>query len=225
MNIYTIETAPVTGLFCLGTSRQVSAFISNPGFGKIDKAIVQNSWNYFKQLLRFVKKMCSKKDSIASGSFLTYINKAADKDVSTALRQSTKACKKLLNTIPPKKRKYAYAEGKWTIKELLQHLIDAERVFAYRALRIARLDATPMPGFDENNWATAANKINRKWGSLVKEFSAVRASTEILFKHLGKEELLFEGMASNISINALALGYIIAGHTQHHIDIISERYL
>ncbi|GAC1456285.1 MAG: DinB family protein [Chitinophagaceae bacterium] len=169
--------------------------------------------------------MCTKKDVIAAGPFLNYINKAADTGVVKSLSQNTKAFKKILKAIPPKKRKYAYAEGKWTIKELLQHIIDAERVFAYRALRTARLDATPMPGFDENNWARAASKINRKWNELVKEFETVRASTEMLFESLGKEELLFEGMASNHPINALALGYVIAGHTQHHIDIIKERYL
>lgn len=169
--------------------------------------------------------MPGKKDIIASGPFLNYINKAHDIDVVKSIRQNTKAFQQLLKSIPPKKRKYAYAEGKWTIKESLQHMIDAERVFAYRALRVARMDATPMPGFDENNWAIAANKINRKWNSLVKEFMAVRASTEMLYKHLGNEELLFAGMASNLPVNALALGYVIAGHTQHHIDIIKERYL
>lgn len=169
--------------------------------------------------------MCTKKDIIASGFFIHYINKAADEQVMASIVVSTNAFKKLLKDIPPKKRKYAYAPGKWTIKEMLQHLIDAERVFAYRALRIARQDATPMPGFDENNWAAAANKINRKWNGLVKEFMAVRASTELMFEHFGRQELLFTGMASNLPINALALGYIIAGHTQHHIDIIKERYL
>lgn len=169
--------------------------------------------------------MCTKKDIVASGTFINYINKAADEHVMASIVVSTKAFKKLLKAIPPKKRKYAYAADKWTIKEMLQHIIDAERVFAYRALRIARQDATPMPGFDENNWAAAANKINRKWNDLVKEFMTVRASTELMFEHLGRQELLFTGMASNLPINALALGYIIAGHTQHHIDIIKERYL
>jgi len=169
--------------------------------------------------------MPSKKDAIAAGPFLNYISKATDTDVVTSIRHNTKAFQKLLKNIPPKKRKHAYAEGKWTIKEMLQHIIDAERVFAYRALRTARLDATPMPGFDENNWAMAANKINRKWNGLVKEFAVVRASTEMLFENLGNEELLFAGMASNLPINALALGYVIAGHAQHHIELIKERYL
>ena len=171
------------------------------------------------------KKMLSKKDIVAEGPFLNYINKAAAADVAKSIRKSTKAFQKLLKNIPAKKRNHAYAEGKWTIKESLQHIIDAERVFAYRALRVARLDATPLPGFDENSWAIAANKIDRKWDDLVKEFKTVRASTEILFQSLGEAELIFAGTASNLPINALALGYVIAGHLQHHIEIIEQRYL
>jgi hypothetical protein len=82
-----------------------------------------------------------------------------------------------------------------------------------------------MPGFDENSWADAANKIHRKWKDLLREFDSVRNATEMLYESLGDEELLFAGMASNLQINALALGYVIAGHTQHHIDLIKERYL
>jgi len=169
--------------------------------------------------------MLTKKNIIAAGPFLNYINKAEDKEVLKAITANTKAFKKLLKRIPSKKRNYAYAEGKWTIKQSLQHIIDAERVFSYRALRAARLDATPMPGFDENNWAAAANQSDRKWKVLVDEFASVRAATEYLFGSLGDKELVFEGMASNLPINALALGYVIAGHAQHHIDIFKERYL
>lgn len=167
--------------------------------------------------------MCTKKDAIASGPFLTYINKAADKNIQESLAENTLLFGRLLASIPPEKRAYAYAPGKWTILQMLQHIVDAERVFAYRALRVARQDATAMPGFDENTWAAAANKINRNWNGLLEEFTAVRASTERMFKHFGREELLFAGMACNQAINALAMGYIIAGHTQHHLDIINER--
>lgn len=169
--------------------------------------------------------MLSKKDIVASGAFLNYIAKAPDKEVLKSIRKNTKDFKKLLKDIPSKKRKYAYSEGKWTVKELLQHMIDAERVFSYRALRVARLDATPMPGFDENTWAAAANQTDRKWSDLVDEFSALRSATEWMFSALNEKELTFQGVASNTPINALALGYVIAGHVQHHIDIIRERYL
>jgi DinB superfamily len=169
--------------------------------------------------------MSTKENIIASGSFQNYISKAADTNVVEAIRLNTKEFKKLLKGIPNKKRNHAYAEGKWTIKELLQHIIDAERVFAYRALRFSRLDPTPLPGFDENNWALAANKIDRKWDDLVKEFKVVRSATEMLFQSLGEPELLFAGTASNQPLNALAMGYVIAGHARHHADIIKERYL
>jgi benzoyl-CoA reductase/2-hydroxyglutaryl-CoA dehydratase subunit BcrC/BadD/HgdB len=169
--------------------------------------------------------MSDKKNVVAAGAFQNYINKAADTNVVEAIKKNTKAFKKLLKNIPQKKRNYAYAEGKWTIKELLQHMIDAERVFAYRALTFARLDPTPLAGFDENNWAIAANKINRKWDDLVKEFKTVRAASEQLFESLGEPELLFTGTASNQPLNALAMGYVIAGHVKHHADLINERYL
>ncbi|MEO5684795.1 MAG: DinB family protein [Chitinophagaceae bacterium] len=169
--------------------------------------------------------MNSKQEAIAGGAFLNYIGKAAETDVLAAIISNTKAFKKLLKDIPRKKRNHAYAAGKWTVRESIQHMIDAERVFAYRALRTGRMDNTPMPGFDENSWATAANKIHRKWKDLVNEWLTVRKGTEILFASLGHEELVFAGVASNQPINALALGFVIAGHTQHHIDIIKERYL
>ncbi|MFT3933844.1 MAG: DinB family protein [Chitinophagaceae bacterium] len=169
--------------------------------------------------------MLSKKDAIAAGAFLNYIAKAPDKEVIKSIKANTKAFKKLLKSIPAKKRDHAYAEGKWTVRQSLQHIIDAERVFAYRALRIARLDPTPMPGFDENEWASAANKIHRKWEDLEEEFKSVRNATELLFDSLGDENLLFTGQASGFAINALALGYVIAGHAEHHIALFKERYL
>jgi DinB superfamily len=169
--------------------------------------------------------MLSKTQAIAAGGFLTYIAKAADTDVISAISNNTTALTTLLNIIPVEKRDHAYAPGKWTIAELLQHMIDAERVFAYRALRTARIDATPMPGFDENKWADAAAKTKRPWNDLVTEFLAVRSASTLLFQGLGEAELLFAGTASGFPINALAMGYTIAGHVQHHIGIIEERYL
>jgi len=169
--------------------------------------------------------MATKKEAIASGNFLKYIEKADDVEVYKSIRNNTKAFKKMLKDIPRKKINYAYDEGKWTIKELLQHIIDAERVFAYRALTMARQDATPLPGFDENNWALAANKISRKWSDLEEEFKTVRESTELLFESLSDTELLFAGTAGNNPINTVGLGYVIAGHCKHHMDIINERYL
>ena len=169
--------------------------------------------------------MLTKQEAIASEAFHRYIPKADDTDVVRAIRRNTKEFRKLLKSIPGKKRNYAYAEGKWTIQEVVQHIIDAERVFVYRSLTFARHDQTALPGFDENSWAAQANKAARKWKDVVKEFETVRAGSELFFESLSDEELLFTGTANGNPLNALALGYVIAGHAKHHLLLIKERYL
>jgi uncharacterized damage-inducible protein DinB len=169
--------------------------------------------------------MTKKKDAIAAEFFQGYLDAVKEDDAVKAIKKNTQQFKKFLKQIPKKKIDFAYAEGKWTIKELLQHIIDAERVFTYRALRFARKDATPLPGFDEKTWVAEAQTANRKWSSVVEEFLAVRKSTELLFESFTEDQLLATGTASNSSINVLALGFICAGHANHHINIIRERYL
>lgn len=123
------------------------------------------------------------------------------------------------------KRSYRYAEGKWTIKEVLQHIIDAERVFAYRALCIARKDATPLPGFDENVYAENCKAEQRKWKDMINEFIAVRLSSESLFASFDDEQSETSGTASGKSIYVAAIGFIIAGHAIHHSKVVKEKYL
>jgi hypothetical protein len=118
-----------------------------------------------------------------------------------------------------------YAEGKWTIKEVLQHIIDAERVFAYRALCFARKEEHPLPSFDENNYAVNSNANDRDWRGLVAEFSTVRKSTEYLFNSFSKEAVDTIGRASDYTIGVSTLGFVIVGHVNHHIRIIQERYI
>lgn len=167
-----------------------------------------------------------KKSTIkAPGNFKNYVAKASDEDLSKALKNSTKRFKKLLDKIPGKKVNYAYAEGKWTIKQLLQHIIDAERVFVLRALWFGRKDASPLPGFDENNWALHAKVEDRKWKDMVQEFFELRSSTERFFASLSDDVLKTEGSANNTLLSVAALGFVSAGHVEHHIDIIEERYL
>jgi hypothetical protein len=174
----------------------------------------------------FTKKvMLTKKDAIAAEFFQKYINTTKEKDVIKAIKKNSQEFDRLLKKIPQKKIDYAYAEGKWTIKELLQHIIDAERVFVYRALRFSRKDATPLASFDENNWAINSRAAERKWNDLVKEFRSLRKSTELLFESFNNEQLLSKGTASNHEINVLALGFVTAGHVAHHQNIIRERYL
>lgn len=129
-----------------------------------------------------------------------------------------------LQNIPPDKSGYRYADGKWSVKELLQHVIDAERIFAYRALCIARNDKTPLPGFDENSYAEHSCADKRDWSELIEEFRAVRRATEMLFNSLDEEQLNETGTASGKPVYVSGIGFIIAGHLNHHINILKERY-
>ena len=117
-----------------------------------------------------------------------------------------------------------YAPGKWTIKDILQHVIDNERIMAYRALRFSRNDDTVLPGYEESLWAanTIANK--RSVTDLMEEFSFVRKTTELLYTNMDNEMILRSGVAYKSEISALALGFVIIGHAMHHMNIIAERY-
>jgi uncharacterized damage-inducible protein DinB len=147
-----------------------------------------------------------------------YINQTEGEDLNKLLKKQTRTFEKFLEDIPKAKRNFQYAENKWTIKEVLQHIIDAERVFA-------RKDATPLPSFDENSYADNAKCENRKWKDLVNEFQAVRQSTESLFNSFDDEQMDASGTASGKSVYVMGIGFIIAGHANHHIKIIKERYL
>lgn len=131
----------------------------------------------------------------------------------------------VLRNLSEDKQMYSYADGKWTIKELLQHIIDTERVFAYRALRFSRNDATPLPGFEQDDYAAIYNANKRDYKDLLEEFELTRKSIISLFKSFGEEELMRIGIASGNNMSVRALGYIISGHLQHHLNIIKERYL
>lgn len=132
---------------------------------------------------------------------------------------------RFIQDIPMDKFDYRYAEGKWTIKDILQHLIDTERIFAYRALRIARNDQTALPGFDETAYAGATDANARHLQNLLTELSIVRQGTIHLFKSFTSEDLLKTGTASGYNVSVRALGYLIIGHQYHHIKIYKERYL
>jgi uncharacterized damage-inducible protein DinB len=128
-------------------------------------------------------------------------------------------------SIPVDKHEYYYQEGKWTIKELLNHLIDTERIFNYRALRIARNDKTPMEGFNENDYADHSYANSRTIENLIEEYKAVKLATIALFKSFTPEMLTLLGIASGHNTSVRAIGFIISGHEIHHINVIKERYL
>ncbi len=132
---------------------------------------------------------------------------------------------KFVQDIPMDKFDYRYAEGKWTIKDIIQHLIDAERIFAYRALCFARKDVTELPGFEENDYVNEANANNRSIMELLTELSVVRHATLLLFKSFNEAQLLRSGIASNNPMSARAIGFVIIGHQNHHQKVFEERYL
>jgi hypothetical protein len=154
-----------------------------------------------------------------------YISLVPQDDLLEAFNVQTPAFIQFIENIPPDKYDYRYATGKWTVKEVLQHIIDAERVFTYRALCFARKDPTFLPGFDENSYADNAKADKRDWNNLVEEFKAVRMASEYLFASLDDDQLDATGTSNNNSIYVLGVGFIVVGHSLHHLKVIKERYL
>ncbi len=141
------------------------------------------------------------------------------------MNDSLKDILNTLNKIPETKQLYKYADGKWTIKELVQHIIDTERVFSYRALRFARKDSTDLPGFDQDEFNVMANANSRNFKELLEELFLVRKSSISLFKSIDSETLKAIGTASGSEMSVRAIGYIISGHSLHHLKVLKERYL
>lgn len=158
----------------------------------------------------------------------TYIQKVSDEyTLQEELEISLHRFIKFVQNIPLDKFDYRYAEGKWTIKEIIQHLMDTERIFTYRALRFARLDHTELPSYDENAYATVVNpKANtRKLQEMLTEYTLIRQSTLALFQTFSAEELHRGGIASEAFVSVRAIGFILIGHQNHHQRIFEERYL
>lgn len=154
-----------------------------------------------------------------------YIALVSTDDLIREMKEQAISFRSFLETISAEKAEYRYAADKWSIKELLQHCIDAERIFAYRALCIARKDQTSFPGFDEEAYAKNAKTANRNWESLKEEFAVVRRSSEILFETFDEEQLEASGFASGNPNYVRAFGFILVGHLKHHENILRERYL
>lgn len=154
-----------------------------------------------------------------------YVSKAGDLSLLEALNESFNVTLSFFNNISEDKMEYAYAEGKWSIKEVIQHIIDTERVFAYRALRFSRNDKTELPGFDENAYTPSSEANRRAKVSLIEEYSNVRKSTINLFKSFTNGMLLQSGKASGGDMSVRAIGFINIGHEKHHCQVIKERYL
>jgi hypothetical protein len=158
------------------------------------------------------------------GYFQRYIDQVPETELPVALSNQAAEIESFLSGIPEEKSMYAYEGGKWTIKELLQHMIDAERIFSYRALCIARGEKGNLPGFEENDYAANSFANKRSWTSLVKEFLAVRQSTELLFNSFSEEAMNNLGTSNNKAIDVCSIGFIIVGHYYHHKKVLQERY-
>lgn len=157
--------------------------------------------------------------------FDNYVSKVAENDFKEAFTNQQQVVNNFFDTISEEKSNHAYAAGKWTLKELLQHIIDAERIFSYRALAFSRKETTSLPSFDENLYADNSDANRRTWKSLTEEFKAVRITTEMLFDSFNSEMINQSGIANNNPVTVNAIGFIIVGHLNHHKDIIESRYL
>jgi uncharacterized damage-inducible protein DinB len=157
--------------------------------------------------------------------YSTYINLVNTDNIISLLDDLKDSTFTFFNSLPANKASYAYAEGKWTIKQLLGHLIDAERVFAFRLLCFSRGDQNNLPGFDENDYVDNGGFNNRTLTNLAEEFKTVRTGNIYMLKGLSDEQSTLVGTANNYPISVRALAYIMAGHELHHLRIIKERYL
>lgn len=156
--------------------------------------------------------------------FGRYIAEAGSADPLSTLREQLTSTAAVFAAVDESRAGYRYEPGKWSIREMLGHLTDSERIFSYRALRLARADATPLPSFDENDFMKFAEFDSRPLTSLLEEWRAVRRATVALFENLGDDALRRRGTVSGGPMSARALAWIIAGHERHHLRILRERY-
>ncbi len=154
-----------------------------------------------------------------------YVGQVGAENVLEALERNGAETAALARGLPNEKGDYRYAEGKWSVKELIGHIIDGERIFAYRVLRIARGDTTPLPGFEQDPYVANGNFAARTLADLADEFETVRYATLSLLKSLDETAWSRRGVASENTVSVRALIYILAGHEIHHVKILRERYL
>lgn len=154
-----------------------------------------------------------------------YVESVEGEDLIPVLINSGNVTIDLIKSISEASGDYRYADGKWSIKQVLTHMIDAERIFAYRALRFARNDKTELAGFEENDYAMESNADARKLYKILEEYNNVRASTIDLFSSFTEEMLQRTGIANGNEMSVNSIGFVIAGHETHHRRILNERYL
>ena len=156
--------------------------------------------------------------------YADYVARVPEDDVLAALEVQIETTLALLRSLGEARGGHRYAPGKWSIREVVGHLIDAERVFAYRAMRFARGDRTPLAGFDENAYVTNARFDACRLGDLARELEHERRADLLLFRHLDDEAWLREGTANNARMRVRTLAFVIVGHERHHVETLRERY-
>ena len=148
-----------------------------------------------------------------------------DEDVLAVLGQQLDESLTLLRSVPPSRGEFRYAPGKWSLKDIVGHLSDTERVFAYRALSIARRDPAALPSFDDQAWVAEVGADQRTLVDMTEEWGQVRRATLALFRHLPALAWSRRGTANTQPVSVRALAYVIAGHTRHHLEVVEARYL
>jgi hypothetical protein len=157
--------------------------------------------------------------------YRSYVNETSDADLIEQLLETRDDLIVLMKDMSTEKSTFRYAAGKWTPKEMILHIMDAERVFSYRALRFSRGDQTDLPGFKQDDYVATCEADNRSMSSLITEYTGLRNSTIEMFKNFSKTQLNAIGSAGGNQFSAISIGYILAGHQIHHIKILRERYL
>ncbi len=165
------------------------------------------------------------KENEFAEDYNNYVSKIDGNDLMSILESQPAELRSVISPLPEEKGTFAYEEGKWTIKEVLSHLIDGERIFAYRILRISRGDETPIEGFEQDGYIENSNANNRPFAELLEEFELERRANLLLIKNLDDAASKRMGIANGYPVSVRALVYISAGHVQHHLGILSERYL
>ncbi|MEW6701774.1 MAG: DinB family protein [Bacteroidota bacterium] len=157
--------------------------------------------------------------------YQTYVEKVPEGNIIKILKKQTNEVKKLFKNVSKKKSLFRYSPEKWSVREVLGHIIDTERIFAYRALRFARSEQKDLPAFDENEYIRQSNYHVIKLANLVDEFCALRKSNLLMLKNFSDEMWLRKGTANNNSFTVRAMAYIMAGHVNHHLNVLREKYL
>lgn len=154
-----------------------------------------------------------------------YVSLVPEEDILAAIAEQSTDTQKLLATVDEAKAAYRYAEGKWSIKEVLGHIVDAERIISYRLLAIARGEVSPLPGFDENAYVENADFDSWKLGDLAEHYAVVRRSNIVLLRNLPDAAWDRRGTANGFSVTTRGLAWSLVGHERHHVKVLRDRYL